>query len=179
MIEIILGDIVTQSTDAIVNSANSSMLPGSGLSGAIHLAAGRHLEIECIQVGPCPAGEARITAGFKLKAKYVIHAVAPQYWDGTRGEADVLRKTYRSIFKLAASNRIRSISIPAIGTGIYRFPLEAATRIAMEEAFQFVESMDIRFVCFNDEQRTIYQSASSNHQLTQPVDHLVGSGRYP
>jgi len=159
MIEIVLGDIVTQTTDAIVNSANSSLLAGSGLSGAIHLAAGRHLETECIQLGPCPAGEARVTAGYNLSAKYVIHAVAPKYWDGTRGEASTLRQTYRSIFKLAKSNRIQSLAIPAIGTGIYCFPLEEATQIAMEEAFLAFEYFKIRFVCFDEMQQEIYQKA--------------------
>ena len=159
MIEIVRGDIVAQTTDAIVNSANSSLLPGSGLSGAIHLAAGRHMELECIQIGACPAGEARITAGYLLPAKYVIHAVAPQYWDGTRGEADTLRNTYRAIFELAEANGIKSVSIPAIGTGIYRFPIEAATQIAIEEAFARVEQIHVRFVCFNEDQQKIYETA--------------------
>ena len=93
MIEIRLGDIVLEDRDAIVNAANKMLAAGSGISGAIHAAAGRHLEQECLQLGGCPTGEARITAGYDLKAKYVIHAVAPRYWDGTRGEAELLRKT--------------------------------------------------------------------------------------
>lgn len=157
MIEIVLGDIVEEATDAIVNSANSSLLSGSGLSSAIHSAAGRFLEMECIQIGPCPPREARITAGYNLKAKYVIHAVAPKYWDGTKGEADILKRTYKSIFEIARTNKVKRISIPAIGTGIYRFPLELAAEIAMASAFDNANNLDVRFVCFNNQQKMTYE----------------------
>ena len=93
MIGLALGDIVAQETDAIVNAANEMLAAGSGVSGAIHAAAGSHLEMECLQLGRCPPGEARITLGYKLKARFVIHAVAPRYWDGTHGEAVLLRQT--------------------------------------------------------------------------------------
>lgn len=156
MITLILGDIVAQETDAIVNAANEMLAAGSGVSGAIHAAAGSHLEMESLQLGGCPPGEARITLGYKLKARFVIHAVAPKYWDGTRGEAAVLRQTYTSIFELAVKNKIRSIAIPAIGTGIYRYPMSEATEIAFDAADTYSEHFDIRFVCFDLKAFEIY-----------------------
>ena len=156
MIEIILGNIVEQDTDAIVNAANEMLLAGSGVSGAIHAAAGHHLELECAQIGRCPTGEARLTSGYKLKAQFVIHAVAPKYWDGARDEARLLRKTYRSIFEIALKYEIRSIAIPAIGTGIYRFPIQEATKIALQEASYFAKNLDIRFVCFDEKSYQVY-----------------------
>ena len=161
MIEIQLGDIVLEDRDAIVNAANEMLAAGSGISGAIHAAAGRHLEQECLQIGGCPTGEARVTAGYALKAKYVIHAVAPRYWDGTRGEVELLRKTYRSIFEAALKNKMRSISIPAIGTGIYRFPLQEATQIALETAKNYADLIQIRFVCFDQKAVEIYSREAS------------------
>ena len=161
MIEIVIGNIVDEVTDAIVNAANEMLLAGSGISGAIHSAAGRHLEHECLQLGGCPTGEARITAGYNLKAKYVIHAVSPRYWDGTRSEAELLRKTYQSIFSVALNNNIRSISIPAIGTGIYHFPLQEATIIALETAKAYVNQVQIRFVCFDQKTIEIYRHEAS------------------
>ncbi len=156
MIEIVFGNIVDETTDAIVNAANEMLAAGSGISGAIHAAAGPHLELECLQLGGCPTGEARVTAGYSLKAKYVIHAAAPRYWDGTRGEADLLRKTYLSIFEAALKSKIRSISIPAIGTGIYRFPLQEATQIALEIAKSYAALIQIRFVCFDQKTVEVY-----------------------
>ena len=161
MIEIVMGNVVDQQSDAIVNAANEMLAAGSGISGAIHAAAGRHLEQECLQLGGCPTGEARVTAGYNLKAKYVIHAVAPRYWDGTRGEADLLRKTYQSIFESALKNKIYSISIPAIGTGIYRFPLQEATQIALEVAKTYIHKIQIRFVCFDQKAVEIYSREAS------------------
>jgi O-acetyl-ADP-ribose deacetylase (regulator of RNase III) len=161
MIEIVVRNIVDETTEAIVNAANEMLAAGSGISGAIHAAAGRHLEQECLQLGRCPTGEARITAGYDLKAKYVIHAVAPRYWDGTRGEAELLRETYQSIFAVALKNKIRSISIPAIGTGIYRFPLREATIIALETAKNYVNQVQIRFVCFDQKTAELYRHEAS------------------
>jgi len=166
MIEIIIGNIVDEATDAIVNAANEMLLPGSGISGAIHAAAGNHLSIECEQIGRCATGDACITAGYNLKAQFVIHAVAPRYWDGTRDEAKLLRKTYRAIFELALKYGIKSVSIPAIGTGIYRFPILEATKIAFQEALFFEKHLSIRFVCFDEKSYQAYldQAASSSHQ---------------
>lgn len=161
MIRVVISNIVDETTDAIVNAANEMLAAGSGISGAIHAAAGRHLEQECLQLRGCPTGEARVTAGYDLKAKYVIHAVAPRYWDGTRGEADLLRKTYQSIFEVALKNKINSISIPAIDTGIYRFPLQEATQIALEVAKTYFDQIQIRFVCFDQKAAEIYSREAS------------------
>ena len=166
MIEIVMGNIVDEASDAIVNAANEMLLPGSGISGAIHAAAGNHLAIECEQIGPCATGEACITAGYNLKAQFVIHAVAPRYWDGTRDEARLLRKTYRAIFELALKYGLKSVSIPAIGTGIYRFPIPEATKIAFQEALFFEKHLSIRFVCFDKKTYQTYLDqavSSSNH----------------
>lgn len=164
MITVLCGDITTERTDAIVNSANPSLLAGSGLSGAIHAAAGSKLEEECLKLGGCAVGDAKITAGYLLPARFVIHAVAPRYWDGTRGEKDQLRKTFDSIFKVAALNQIKSISIPSIGTGIYRFPLNVASRIALEIAYENVEQFDIRFVCFSKAQLDVIEDLYRSFQ---------------
>ncbi len=162
MIGIMIGNIVDEATDAIVNAANEMLLPGSGISGAIHEAAGRRLALECEQIGRCATGDARITSGYDLRARFIIHAVAPRYWDGTRDEARLLRKTYRAIFELALKYGIKSISIPAIGTGIYRFPVLEATEIAFQEARVFEKHLEIRFVCFGEKgyQAYLYQAAS-------------------
>lgn len=161
MIEIVIGDIVEQKTDAIVNSANTTLLAGSGISGAIHRAAGPDLERECVGIGACPAGEARITGGYQLTARCVIHAVAPKYWDGNRGEIECLREMYKSIFSLVEAHGIKSISIPVIGVGINRFPLVIVAKIALEEAKNSREKIDIRFVCFDPDQRSAYQNEST------------------
>jgi len=163
MIQVIYADIINQTTDAIVNAANEMLLAGSGISGAIHAAAGRHLELECAQIGRCPTGEACITSGYKLKARYVIHAVAPKYWDGTRNEARLLRKTYRSIYEIALKHGLKSLSIPAIGTGIYRFPLEEATKIAFQEAMHFEKYLSIIFVCFDEKTFQVYQQEAQKY----------------
>ena len=165
MISIVQGDIVDQETDAIVNAANEMLAAGSGVSGAIHAAAGHHLELECLQLRRCPPGESRITLGYRLKARFVIHAVAPRYWDGTRGEAEVLRKTYSSIFELALKKKIQSISIPAIGTGIYRYPIIEATQIAFEVASKYAHTLEIKFVCFDQKAFDIYVSVSKDFHL--------------
>ena len=151
MIKITLGDITKQQTTAIVNAANIHLVAGGGVCGAIHAAAGPELEKECLSIGGCPTGEARITGAYDLPAKYVIHAVSPRYWDGTRNEAELLRRCYRSIFLIAKEHKIGSVAIPAIGTGIYRYPIEQATTIAVEEAQAAIsDDIDIVFCCFDD-----------------------------
>lgn len=159
MISIVNGDITRRPTEAIVNAANASLLAGSGVSGAIHRAAGPELEAECRDIGPCPVGEARITSAYGLPNKYVIHAVPPRYWDGTKNEAAQLRRCYEAIFELAANHRIGSIAIPAIGTGIYRHPLREATCIAIEVAKKSLETVrvDVEFVCFDETVSNIYE----------------------
>lgn len=157
MIEVIIGDIVEQKTDAIVNSANPTLLAGSGISGAIHRAAGPDLERECIGIGPCPEGEARITGGYNLPARYVIHAVAPKYWDGTRGEVDCLRAMYKSIFQLVEKHGIKSVSIPVIGVGINRFPLELAAKTFVENTKSVIGRSAVLLVCFDQVQFDIFE----------------------
>ena len=134
MISVAMADITTLPTDAIVNSANTSLLAGSGVSGAIHQAAGAQLERACRALGRCPVGEARITPGFDLPARYVIHAVGPRWWDGSRSEHLLLERTYQAIFELVRAHRLTSVAIPAIGTRIHRFPLAEATAIAVVQA---------------------------------------------
>ncbi len=144
MIRIIQGDITTLSVDAIVNAANQQMLGGGGVDGAIHHAAGSELFEACLKVPEvrpgvrCPTGEARITPGFKLPAKFVIHTVGPVYEDGRHGEPDLLAACYRNSLALAVENDCRSIAFPCISTGVYGYPSEAAARIAVREVQEFL-----------------------------------------
>lgn len=160
-VQIIEGDITKQSVDAIVNAANSSLLGGGGVDGAIHRAAGPELLEECKKLGGCPTGKAKITKGYKLPAKYVIHTVGPIYRDGKHGEAELLASCYKSCFKLAVENGIKTIAFPAISTGAYGYPFEEATRIAMEETKSFLEKdnsiQKVVFVCFGKTAFEIYQ----------------------
>jgi O-acetyl-ADP-ribose deacetylase (regulator of RNase III) len=150
LIRIAMGDITDQQVDAIVNSANESLWAGGGVCGAIHAAAGPELERACREIGGCPTGEAVITPGFELKARFVIHAVGPRWRGGGHGEADLLERCYGSLLRVAAENGIRSLAIPSISTGIYRFPLEAAAAIAMRVLRGGDrEDLDVRMVCFD------------------------------
>ena len=159
MIKVIRGDITSQTTDAIVNAANTHLLVGSGVCGAIHRVAGPELARECREIGDCPTGDARITDAYDLPCKYVIHAVAPRYWNGTRGESELLRRCYQSIFALTENHGIKSISIPAIGTGIYRYPIKEATEIAFDTtlATQEKQELSVEFVCFDENTATVYE----------------------
>lgn len=126
-----IADITTLATDAIVNAANETLAPGGGVCGAIHRAAGSELARACAMLGGCPTGEARITPGFRLPARYVIHAVGPVWRGGTNGEPELLASAYRSAMRLAEEHGLASIAFPAISTGIYGYPVEAATRVAI------------------------------------------------
>lgn len=159
-IHILLGDVTTFEGDAIVNAANSRLIAGGGVCGAIHSAAGPELEQASRALAPCPVGSAVITPGFNLPAKYVIHAAGPRWWGGERGEEQLLEKTYDSIYELVAKHHIKSVALPAIATGIYRFPLDRATRIALGQTSKNAEQLagvDIVFACFDEATRTIYE----------------------
>jgi O-acetyl-ADP-ribose deacetylase (regulator of RNase III) len=161
-ISIELGDITTKTCDAIVNAANESLLAGGGVCGAIHHAAGRELEQACRGIGFCPTGSAVVTPGFGLKARHVIHAVGPRWLDGSRDEAMLLDKCYKSIFDLVEGNGFSGVAVPAISTGIYRFPLKLATEIAVRVARQFQlvhASVDVIFVCFDVRTHETYVKA--------------------
>lgn len=132
-IDVIEGDITKVAVDAIVNAANSSLLGGGGVDGAIHRAAGPRLLEACRTLGGCPTAEARISPGFDLPAKWVIHTVGPVWHGGQRGEDDLLARCYRSCLALATANSVRSIAFPAISTGVYGFPLDRAAEIAIRE----------------------------------------------
>ena len=151
MIKIVQGDITTLEVDAIVNAANQRMLGGGGVDGAIHRAAGPALYEACLkapEVRPgvrCPTGEARITPGFDLPAKFVIHTVGPVYRDGLHGEPDLLAACYRNSLALAAANHCRSIAFPCISTGVYGYPVEDATKIAVKEVQAALSSRTAAF----------------------------------
>ena len=166
-ISIVLGDITTLPAEAIVNAANTSLLAGGGVCGAIHMAAGLALEEECLKLGGCPTGEARLTKGYDLPAKYVIHAVGPKYWDGTRNEAQLLRSCYKAIFEIIKQKQISSVAIPAIGTGIYRFPVTEATSIAVDEARAAIDTLNVKitFCCFDKETLDVYRSIIHTSRL--------------
>ncbi|MCD6200868.1 MAG: O-acetyl-ADP-ribose deacetylase [Bacteroidales bacterium] len=156
--ELIQGDITTLRVDAIVNAANSSLLGGGGVDGAIHRVAGPELLEECRTLNGCPTGEARITKGYRLPAKYVIHAVGPRWKGGDRGEPELLASAYRRSLEVAAENNVRTIAFPNISTGIYGFPKEPAAEIAIREVRRFLKQHpDIEKVIFVTFDRENYQ----------------------
>ena len=156
-------DITTLATDAIVNAANESLAPGGGVCGAIHRAAGPELASACAALGHCPTGEARLTPGFNLPARYVIHAVGPVWRGGGAGEPELLASAYRSAVELADAHGLRSLAVPAISTGIYGYPLAPATRIAVHTLRAALAGpsnvRDIVFACFSPEVERAYREA--------------------
>ena len=159
-IEVVQGDITRLEVDAIVNAANTSLLGGGGVDGAIHRAAGPDLLKECRTLGGCPTGEARITGGYRLPARWVIHTVGPIWRGGDSGEDGLLASCYRNSLTLAVERDIRTIAFPAISTGVYGFPMERATRIAVKETVRFLEDRTaiekVTFVCFSSRDREVY-----------------------
>jgi O-acetyl-ADP-ribose deacetylase (regulator of RNase III) len=160
-ITVVQGDITRLATDAIVNAANTSLLGGGGVDGAIHRAAGPGLLEECRALGGARTGEAKITAGHGLPARHVIHAVGPVWQGGASGEDEALASCYRISMRLAAERGLRSIAFPAISTGVYRFPLERATRIAVAEVARALEAGTsverVVFCCFSAPDRQTYE----------------------
>jgi O-acetyl-ADP-ribose deacetylase (regulator of RNase III) len=162
-IAIIAGDITQQRVEAIVNAANTSLLGGGGVDGAIHRAAGPELLAECRTLGGCATGQAKITRGYKLPARWVIHTVGPVWHDGRHGEDELLASCYRSCFALVEQHGIKTVAFPSISTGAYGFPMDRAARIAVRETKQFLEQNpsveQVMLVCFGASALEIYKAA--------------------
>lgn len=165
-LSLIQGDITLQETEAIVNAANTSLLGGGGVDGAIHRAGGPKILEECKAIrakqGGCPTGEAVITSGGNMKAKYVIHTVGPVWSGGNRNEEQLLRNAYYNSLNLAGENGIKSVSFPSISTGVYRFPIDKASRIALNTVKEFLQKhnfVEVRFVLFSERDLKVYEDA--------------------
>ncbi len=166
VLELVRGNIVEQEVDAIVNAANSSLLGGGGVDGAIHRAAGPKLLMECMLLRGCPTGEARITKGYRLPVRHIIHAVGPRYRGGQHGEAAQLASAYRASLTLASEHHLEQIAFPAISAGIYGYPLEEAADIALRTVIDYLNTHTdlklVRFVLFNDDTYGAFRDALSN-----------------
>ncbi len=162
-LQVIQGDITRQYVDAIVNAANCSLLGGGGVDGAIHRAAGPGLLAECRTLNGCETGKAKITKGYRLQAKYVIHTPGPVWRGGSRGEEELLRSCYRSCLELASENGCGTVDFPSISTGVYRFPLDKASRIAINTIAEYLsthpEIERVRMVCFDPNTAGYYKRA--------------------
>ncbi len=160
-LEVVEGDITRQEVDAIVNAANERLLGGGGVDGAIHRAAGPGLLAECRTLGGCPTGQCKITRGYDLAARHVIHCVGPVWYGGGQGEDEALAGCYRSALAIAKAQGLTSLAFPAISTGIYGFPLERAVAIAVRTVRQECDAAIalVRFVCFSPEAAALYRSA--------------------
>ena len=171
ILELVEGDITAQDTEAIVNAANSSLLGGGGVDGAIHRVGGAKILAECKKTGGCPTGEARITTGGNLKTKYVIHTVGPIYTGGTNGEQALLYNAYQNSLKLASQHKLRSVAFPSISTGAYSYPLTEAAAIALQAVINYLKTHPdiglVRFVLFGHKAYQVYEDVLKKLQ-TQP-----------
>lgn len=162
-LQVICGDITRQDAQAIVNAANCSLLGGGGVDGAIHRAAGPQLLEECRTLGGCDTGKAKITRGYRLPAEYVIHTPGPIWRGGSRGEEELLASCYRSCLRLCLEHGIKTVDFPSISTGVYRFPLDKASRIAINTIADFLREHGqierVRMVCFDENTRRHYAAA--------------------
>jgi O-acetyl-ADP-ribose deacetylase (regulator of RNase III) len=162
VIALVQGDITAEETDAIVNAANSGLRGGGGVDGAIHRAGGPSIMEECRKIGSCPTGQAVVTGGGNLKARYVIHTVGPVYRGGSRGEAGLLKSAYRESLKQVTEKGLTSVSFPAISAGVYGYPLEEAARIALTTAIDYVKDHDeirlVRFVLFSRDTYDVFSN---------------------
>ena len=160
-IKVIVGDIATLEVDAIVNAANTTLLGGGGVDGSIHYAAGPELLAECRRLGGCPTGEARITLGYRLPAKRIIHTVGPVWKGGTKNESELLAACYRSSLQLAVDHQLRTVAFPSISTGAFAFPLKLAAPIAVGTVREYVEGnpgiAEVTFCCYTREDFAIYK----------------------
>jgi O-acetyl-ADP-ribose deacetylase len=164
-VQILEGDITTQEVDAIVNAANTSLLGGGGVDGAIHRAAGPGLLQETRKIGGCPTGEARVSKGYRLPAKWVIHTVGPIWGGGNKNEDSLLASCYRNSFKAAKEKGVKTIAFPSISTGAYGFPLERATEIALKETKKFLATdktlTKVIFICFGEKVLNTYKDTAN------------------
>lgn len=176
-ISLVRGDIIQEETEAIVNAANSRLAGGGGVDGAIHRAGGPKIMEECRKIGGCSTGQAVITTGGNLKAKYVIHTVGPIYRDGTSGEAELLASAYRNSLKIAAEKGIQSISFPSISTGAYGYPIKEAARIALQTVIDFIKTHKspalVRFVLFSDRELKVYEETLKGMELNGRCPYLT------
>ena len=166
VLELVEGDITKQETEAIVNAANTTLLGGGGVDGAIHRAGGPEILEECRKIGGCPTGEARITSGGRLKARWVIHTVGPVYRDGKHGEPELLASAHRNSLRLASERGIKSVAFPSISTGAYGYPMAEAARIGLRTVIEYLhghpEIALVRFVLFGEMALRTYEGALQN-----------------